>query len=106
MMTKEQFVNRINLIKKFYKERDALKKLINKLTDGYSIVTFGDELVYEIIETINEDMKINNNDDLIDWWLCEEVEKVICEIDDDDNEKEMEVKTPEQLYDYIIEVYK
>jgi hypothetical protein len=102
-MTKEQFLKRINLIQNFHNEQDVLLELIDKLTDGNSIVDFGDNLVFEIIDMINEDMKINADDDLLSWWLYENVNKIIyegknCEI-------EIEVKTAEQLYDYIIENY-
>lgn len=63
---------------------------------------FGNGLVFEIIDMINENMKINQDDDLIEWWLYEDVNKVIYDIN---GKIEKEVKTVEQLYDYIVDDY-
>lgn len=93
-MTKEQFIKRMNLIQNFQSEQQTLSVLIDKITDGYSIVTIGDYLVDEIINMIEEDLGYN---DILAWWLYEDVDKVIY-----DNEKEISVRTLEELYDYMI----
>lgn len=96
-MTKEQFIKRINLIQNFQSEQETLSVLINKITDGYSVVTIGDYLIDEIINMINETMNIEDKD-LIFWWLYENVDKVIYLNDD----TEISVRTVEELYDYIV----
>ena len=93
-MTKEQFIKRMNLIQNFQSEQQTLSVLIDKITDGYSIVTIGDYLVDEIINMIEEDLGYN---DILAWWLYEDVDKVIY-----DKDKEISVRTLEELYDYII----
>ena len=96
-MTKEQFIKRMSLIQNFRSEQDTLSVLINKISDGYPIVTIGDYLVNELMDTISEDLHIE--DDLLSWWLYEDVEKVLY-----DNETEISVRTLEELYDYIITI--
>ncbi len=96
-MTKEKFVRKIRLIQNFHGEQETLEVLIKKLTDGYPIVDFGNYLVSEIIESINNDMGIEDID-LIPWWLYENVDKVIWLAD----KTEVSVRTPEELYDYIV----
>lgn len=93
-MTKEQFIKRMNLIQNFQSEQQTLSVLIDKITDGYSIVTIGDYLVSEMINMIEENLGYM---DILAWWLYEDVDKVIY-----DNEKEISVRTLEELYDYII----
>ena len=97
-MTKEQFIKRISLIQNFHSEQDTLSVLIDKITDGNNIVNFGDYLIFEIIDMINEDMKIEDKE-LISWWLYEDVDKVIY--DGEYGEIGINVKTVERLYDYI-----
>jgi hypothetical protein len=108
-MTKEQFVKKINLIQSFQKEQEVLRILIDKLTDGGTIVEFGNELVWEIIDMIYEDMEIADamdNDDLISWWLYENGDKIIYDRENGEKEIQIEVKTPELLYDYIVKFYR
>jgi len=102
-MTKKQFIKRINIIQNFHSEQDTLGVLIDKLIDGRGVVGFGDYIVQEIIDIIKEDMKIEDDDDLLDWWLYEPVDKIIYE--GKNYEIKINVKTAEQLYDYIIKNY-
>ena len=96
-MTKKEFVRKIRLTQNFHSEQETLSTLIKKITDGHPVVDFGNYLVSEIIESINNDMKIEDID-LIPWWLYEDVEKVIW-IED---KTKVSVKTPEELYNYIV----
>ena len=93
MMSKEQFVKRMRLIQNFHSEQETLSVLIDKLIDGYNVVTIGNYLVQEIIDMIEEDLGYN---DILAWWLYEDVDKVIY-----DKGKEISVRTLEELYDYI-----
>jgi hypothetical protein len=94
-MTKEQFIKRMRLIQNFHSEQETLSALINKVTDGSSVVTIGNDLVSEIINIINEDMGIEDKD-LIEWWLYEDVDKIIYV-----DKKPISVKTLEEFYDFI-----
>ena len=98
MMTKEQFVKRIKLIQNFYSEQDTLAVLINKITGGGSIVIIGDYLVQEIIAMIYENMKCNPCHGWIEWWLWEDVEKVVYY----PNGTQTKVETLEELYEFLV----
>ena len=96
MVSQEGFIKTIRLIQNFHSEQDTLSALIDKLTDGYAIVDFGDYLIDEIVDLLNLNMNIQDKD-LLYWWLYESVDKIIW-IDD----REIKVETLEELYDYII----
>ncbi len=97
MVTKEQFVKRMQLIQNFHSEQDTLATLMEKLTDGYCVPTIGNYLVDEIINIISEDLGIKEKDDWIGWWLYEDVDKFIY-----DGETKISVKTLEELYDFLV----
>ncbi len=100
-MTKEQFFKRMQLIQNFHSEQETLQVLINKLTDGHPVVTIGDFLVDELVNITTEELHIKD-EDLLSWWLYEDVEKIIFDMD----KKPMyNVKTLNGLYDYIIKEY-
>lgn len=96
MMTKEQFIKRMSLIQNFHSEQETLSALINKLIDGYSVVTMGNYLVDNLVDMIEDDLGVLK-DDWISWWLYEDVEKIIY-----DGDKEISVRTLGELYDYIV----
>lgn len=94
-MKKEIFIKRMTAILDFSKKQEDLNDAIDKFTDGGAIVTIGDSIIKELLDSIKEAMKIEDSD-LLSWWLWEDVEKVIyCE------NKEFKVQTLEELYDYI-----
>jgi len=102
-MTKEQFIKRINLIQNFHSEQETLSDLIDKLTNSNSIVEFGDELVFEMIDMISENVNLSKDDDLLSWWLYETDNRILYE--GKDCEIKIDIKTPEQLYNYIVNNY-
>lgn len=95
-MTKEQFIKKMSLIQNFHSEQETLSTLINKLTDGFSVVTMGNYLITEIIDNINKDLEIEDKG-LIEWWLYEDVDKVIYFKD-----SSLSVRSLEELYEFII----
>ena len=95
-MTKEQFVKRIQLIQNFHSEQETLGVLIDKITDGYPIVTIGDYLITEMIDMIEENL---GHKDILEWWLYEDVEKIIYNLD---NTVFADVTKLEDLYDYLV----
>lgn len=94
-ITKEQFIKRIQLIQNFHSEQETLGVLIKKITDGYPIVTIGDYLVAEMIDMIEENL---DHKDMLEWWLYEDVEKIIY---NSDNTVFADVTKIEDLYDYM-----
>jgi len=95
-MTKEQFIKRIQLIQNFHSEQETLGVLIDKITDGYPIVTIGDYLITEMIDMIEENL---GHKDILEWWLYEDVEKIIYNLD---NTVFADVTKLEDLYDYLV----
>ena len=99
-MTKERFIKYMSLILNFYSETETLQVLISKITDGFSVVTIGDSLVVAILDIIEEDLHIAKKDDILSWWLWEDVDKVIY-----DGDNEISVQTLDELYDYLYAAY-
>lgn len=97
MITKEQFIKRMSLIQNFHSEQETLSVLIEKVIDGYAVVTMGDYLVAEMRTMIQESMGLEDNNDILDWWLYEDVDKVIYENDG----TETSIRTLEELYVYL-----
>ncbi len=95
-MTKQQFIKYMSLIQNFHSEQQTLQTLIDKISDGYSVVTMGDYLVNGMIDLITEILGCEDKG-LLSWWLYEDVEKIIY-----DNGKPISVKNLEELYEYII----
>lgn len=96
MLSKELFIKRMSLIQNFHSEQETLSVLIEKIIDGWAIVTMGEYLIDEMIDMINESLNMEDKD-LLCWWLYEDVKKVIYY-----EEEEIGVGTLEELYDYII----
>ncbi len=94
-ITKEQFIKAISQIQNLHSQQDTLNKLIDKLTDGFSVVDIGNYVVEELINMININLDLEDKD-LLGWWLYEDVEKIIY-IDD----KPVKVETLDELWDYI-----
>lgn len=95
-MTKEQFVKRMGLIQNFASEQETLGVMIDKITDGYAVVTIGDYLIREIINMMEEEL---NCFDMIEWWLYEDVEKIIYNMD---GTVLADVTEIENLYKYML----
>lgn len=96
IISREEFIKTIRLIQNFTSHQDTISTLIEKITDGYCVVTVGNYLIDKIVDLLNLNMRIKDRD-LIYWWLYEDVDKTIWI----DNE-EIKVETLDQLYDYII----
>ena len=94
-INKEQFIKSMSQIQNLHSQQDTLNKLIDKLTDGFSVVDIGNYVAEELIDMININLELEDTN-LLDWWLYEDVEKIIY-IDD----KPVKVGTLDELWDYI-----
>ena len=90
-INKDQFTKAMSQIQNLHSQQDTLNKLIDKLTDGFSVVDIGNYVVEELINMININLDLEDKD-LLGWWLYEDVEKIIC-IDD----KPVKVETLDEL---------
>jgi signal recognition particle GTPase len=94
-INKDQFTKAMSQIQNLHSQQDTLNKLIDKLTDGFSVVDIGNYVAEELIDMININLELEDTN-LLDWWLYEDVEKIIY-IDD----KPIKVETLDELWDYI-----
>lgn len=94
-INKDQFTKAMSQIQNLHSQQDTLNKLIDKLTDGFSVVDIGNYVAEELIDMININLELKDTN-LLDWWLYEDVEKIIY-IDD----KPVKVETLDELWDYI-----
>ena len=86
----------MSLVQNFLSEQKTLEALIDKISDGYSVVTIGNYLINEMIDMIEESLSYK---DILEWWLFEDVEKKIY----DSNGNEIaDVTKLEDLYDYMV----
>jgi hypothetical protein len=99
MMSKEQFIKRMGLIQNFHSEQETLSVMIEKIIDGYAVVTIGNYLVNEMVNMIIEDFELDDKE-LISWWLYEDVDKVIYI--GEHGEEMISVRTLDGLYEYIM----
>ena len=109
MLTKKQFLERLNFIIEYDKSVErydqALKEFAHSDFTGY----YDEKLHNHLINMLVEDMDQDPDDDLISWWLydCPEAGKHpehanIWDGDaDDPNTTKYTIATPEDLYDYI-----
>jgi uncharacterized protein YqgQ len=88
MMNKEKFTKRLNLLKDLNEETYKLANLFKNVTNKVEC------LQGEITSMISEEMK--DTEDWVNWWLYEEVEKVVKV-----NGEKIELKTIEKLYDFL-----
>lgn len=98
MLNKEKFIEYIKYIISYNKELD---KWVNIL--GYNV--FESRLcteAFNISDSLVRLISDNNEEviDLINWWLYEDVEKVLF-----NKGEEIEVNTLDKLYDFIKETY-
>jgi hypothetical protein len=94
-MKYKQFERLILAIQESDKERDNFNDALSPFNDGWTIITLGYNLTKAVINYL-EDV-FNDKCNYIDWWLYEDVEKVIYE-----NDKQIKVKTIRQLYDFLM----
>lgn len=94
-INKDQFTKAMSQIQNLHSQQDTINILIDKLTNGFSVVDIGSCVVEELIDMININLELEDTN-LLDWWLYEDVEKIIY-IDD----KPVKVETLDELWDYI-----
>lgn len=94
-ITKEQFTKSMSQIQNLHSQQDTLNILIDKLTNGFWVVDIGSCVAEELIDMININLELEDTN-LLDWWLYEDVEKIIY-VDD----KPIKVETLNELWDYI-----
>lgn len=95
-MNKEKFIKIMESIQEHSKTQEIFGNSLKLISDSFPIITFGDKLISELIEILEDELK--DIDNYIEWWLYEDVEKVVYV-----NKKEIDVRTLDKLYDFLKE---
>lgn len=101
----EKFKKIIDTIKEHLIWKDKFSNFLeeNICTDSWCIVDVGDNLVNMLLEILKVEFK--DSDDWIEWWLYEDVEKVVYYTDKNE-ERERSVEDIKDFYDFLVENYK
>ena len=106
MISKEKFVEIINRLKDYNDLQDKIQNLFRDNIDNQemdfmnagSICVSHESIVVELLKDM-----FNVKDDLISWWLYEcNYGRDFSLGDLEDNGVEIDLSTPEKLYDYLI----
>lgn len=98
LLRKKTFCQAIRAIQEQAKIDEEIGNALEKVCGSY--VTFNTENKrYIALQKVLEDV-MEDNDDIIDWWLWDGSDKVVT-----NNKKEIRLDTPEQLYDFLVETY-
>ena len=101
MISEKTFIETINFIKE---REEAEQKLTKLMSDEFGDAIFWPYMKYEqqLIAVLEEIFET----DMISWYIYEakygQEYQYVFKIDKDENKKAIMVKTPEQLYNYIV----
>lgn len=108
-ISKEKFVESLNNIQKGLDERHEFSTAMEKFSDSYYVCNLCDVWLNTAISLLEE--AVGDKEDaygsMIGWYLFEMTDKVIylspnSKYNDTDKEVEVDVSTPELLYDYFV----
>ncbi len=107
MLSKYEFVSYINLIQSGLEQRRRFDKAMSEFNTSFYVTNLGEDWLQGLICLLEVVMKDppGKNGSYISWWLfgSDEVCKTLILTDEDGNDTELEVSTPEALYDYLTE---
>ena len=103
MIRKDDFVRSINAILEQVERDEEINNALDVIcgNDYSSCVAETSTIVTTALLDLLRNL-INDEDDYINWWLYEDVDKVIT----DAFGNKIEIDTPEKLYDFLISNYK
>lgn len=105
MITKEQFVKIINRLRAYNDLQNKIQQLFRDNIDNQemdfmnagSICVGHETIVVELLENM-----FNDKDDLISWYLFEQNYGRAKDTAIWENDKYIDISTPEKLYDYLV----
>lgn len=97
---RKQFIEMMTAIQEGLKRRNEFNDSMERFCDTYYICTLGDEWLNVAIKLLARAVKDTTK--TLEWWLYEDVEKVIYITPENGKEFSVPVKTPDQLYAYFI----
>ena len=96
MISKETFVKIIKNIQEQDQIDNSFGKALETVCDSYCIYGTKNKIYSSLFILLQE--IFNDKDAYISWWIYEDVEKVVYI-----NKKKKSLKTPQRLYDFLIE---
>lgn len=108
MITKQEFVNIINRLRDYNDLQNKIQKLFRDNIDNQemefmnagSICVGHETIVVKLLENMF------NDTDILSWWIYElDYGKYFSIGDLEDNGKQIDLTTPEKLYDYLISIF-
>lgn len=107
-ISKETFVNTLDKIQTERARIEKINDALDEICDGYPVIMAGNGYLEALLDVLNEVFGEENDQyPTIDWWLFEDVPKVITILPEHHKnstgeEINVDVSTPERLYDYLI----
>ena len=108
-ISKEKFVKALTNIEKGLDERHEFSTAMEKFSDSYYVCNLCDAWLNTAISLLEDAVgdKESEYSSMISWYLFEMVDKKIylsphSKYNDTDKEIEIDVSTPEALYDYFV----
>src|SRR5438034_10513383 len=101
-MNRSLFIRIIKLIQKQDKIDNKVSDALELISDSWIMMNAKNKK-YQALNLILAEV-MHDKADWIGWWLYEDVQKKIF-FDKKLKKKPLDVKTPEQLYDYLVEEY-
>ena len=100
MLTKKTFIKSLETIRRQEELTDKLNEAYCEMNPGFYGICTGGLLLNQLIEVMEDAME--DIGQTISWWLFEDVDKVIY-WEEDGKEISVDVTTPEDLYDYLVD---
>lgn len=100
MISKELFVETLNNIKVQQEKVDRFSDALGEMCDGHPVFDLNNRYLEALLRVLMEIFQ--DDDDIIGWWLWEDVEKKVYREKADGSEEVIDVTEPEDFYDYLI----
>jgi hypothetical protein len=100
MISKKTFVNAINNIRTQEKKASEFTNALTIYCDGHPVFDRNNLYLKSLLDVLKEIFQ--DEYDTIEWWLWENVEKKIWINYGKEDQIEIDLSTPEQLYDYLV----
>lgn len=104
LLNQEQFSAYVREIQKYLQDCRKANDAISSFCDGYPVILIGDNLCTAMIELLERIM--HDQDESVSWYLFDapNVDPLIQWKDEEGNIITRRITTPEELYDYLVEV--
>ena len=104
LLNQEQFSAYVREIQKYLQDCHNANDAIGSFCDGHPAIQIGDNLCTAMIELLERIM--HDQDESVSWYLFDapNVDPLIQWKDEEGNIITRRITTPEELYDYLVEV--